>query len=215
MNQPGFSVTHSDVGTAIAFYIIDTRRVCFNQKEHHMKNIQKGFTLIELMIVVAIIGILAAVAIPAYGDYTARAQAAEAFTLMDGVKTPLTELFTSSGDFAIANSTTAGAQTTNGVTAIVAGKYVGDLFVPLNSTSVQADFITTTGISTRLLESNATGGTPLSVHMYYNPVTGAWGCANGDASLDTAASAATSATVAAEGPQTIPGNILPKSCTPS
>ena len=178
-----------------------------------MKNIQKGFTLIELMIVVAIIGILAAVAIPAYGDYTARAQAAEAFTLMDGVKTPLTELYTGSGDFAISNASQ--GNTTNGITAIVKGKYVGSLFVPVNKTSVQADFITVVGISNRLLAGNAVGGTPLSVHMYYNPNTGAWGCANGDASNDIAASQSTSATLAIAGANTIPANILPKSCTPS
>jgi type IV pilus assembly protein PilA len=53
-----------------------------------VKKIQSGFTLIELMIVVAIIGILAAIAIPAYSDYTARGQASEAFDLMDGLKTP-------------------------------------------------------------------------------------------------------------------------------
>ncbi|GIX27172.1 MAG: fimbrial protein [Burkholderiales bacterium] len=62
-----------------------------------MKQLQKGFTLIELMIVVAIIGILAAIAIPAYQDYTARAQMSEAVELMAGGKTPLAEWFADKG----------------------------------------------------------------------------------------------------------------------
>jgi type IV pilus assembly protein PilA len=62
-----------------------------------MKRVQQGFTLIELMIVVAIIGILAAVALPAYQDYTIRSRVAEGLALADGVKTTVTENISNNG----------------------------------------------------------------------------------------------------------------------
>ena len=62
-----------------------------------MNTAQKGFTLIELMIVIAIIGILAAIALPAYQNYTARAQAAEAITLLGGLKTRIVDIAATSG----------------------------------------------------------------------------------------------------------------------
>ncbi|HFB5975759.1 TPA: pilin [Neisseria gonorrhoeae] len=72
-----------------------------------MNTLQKGFTLIELMIVIAIVGILAAVALPAYQDYTARAQVSEAILLAEGQKSAVTEYYLNNGKWP-ENNTSAG-----------------------------------------------------------------------------------------------------------
>ncbi|HEZ1941111.1 TPA: pilin [Neisseria meningitidis] len=84
-----------------------------------MNTLQKGFTLIELMIVIAIVGILAAVALPAYQDYTARAQVSEAILLAEGQKSAVTEYYLNHGEWP-ANNSSAGVATS----ANIKGKYV-------------------------------------------------------------------------------------------
>ena len=129
-----------------------------------MKKVQQGFTLIELMIVVAIIGILAAIAIPAYQDYTIRAKISEVLILASGARTNIAEFYQSRGNMpastneagistdaaqsdyvsAIAFATSSGGSlltyTLTGLGANVNGKTVGYLVTAGNSgVKVQCD----------------------------------------------------------------------------
>jgi type IV pilus assembly protein PilA len=92
-----------------------------------MKAMQKGFTLIELMIVVAIIGILAAVALPAYQDYTARSQVSETLSLMAGPQTAVTEFWSNKGKLPASNASAGLSQP-----ASISGKYVTTVKVDSN-----------------------------------------------------------------------------------
>ncbi|EMS6390898.1 pilin, partial [Neisseria gonorrhoeae] len=89
-----------------------------------MNTLQKGFTLIELMIVIAIVGILAAVALPAYQDYTARAQVSEAILLAEGQKSAVTEYYLNHGKWPADNGNAGVASP-----ADIKGKYVESVTV--------------------------------------------------------------------------------------
>lgn len=97
-----------------------------------MKLVQKGFTLIELMIVVAIIGILAAIAIPAYQDYTIRSQVTEGLTLAGAAKAAVSESFSQTGS-APTNRTEAGMSANGNDTQ---GKYVTSVDVAAGTITI-------------------------------------------------------------------------------
>ena len=114
-----------------------------------------GFTLIELMIVVAIIGILAAVAIPSYQDYTARSQMVEALNLLSGVKTPVGDYYSNFGAWPIGSDFNDTVPQQDGkyvasMSAAVGSEY--EVTVTMKSSNVSPDIV---GKQLQLTTSNA------------------------------------------------------------
>ncbi len=99
-----------------------------------MKSVQKGFTLIELMIVVAIIGILAAIAIPAYQDYTIRAQVTEGLNLAGAVKASVAEYYAQNGSWPVG---LVGATPALGYDNNPSGKYVSNVDVATGTITIK------------------------------------------------------------------------------
>ena len=132
-----------------------------------MKRIQRGFTLIELMIVVAIIGILAAVAIPAYQDYIARAQVTEAVSLLSSGKAAMTEHYTDQGYWPAFASSVMGS---------TSGKYTASIAITGTPSTLGALTLTATMQGSQI-NSSITSGT---VMLFTTDGGKIWTCSPGN-----------------------------------
>jgi type IV pilus assembly protein PilA len=140
-----------------------------------MKATQKGFTLIELMIVVAIIGILAAVAIPAYQGYIARSQMAEALSLADGLKTSVAESYGQTNTCPV--NASAGNASTYGIplNTSISGQYVKQVDAAGTASAAGGCTITATMQPTPQV-SGKIAGLQLALLMTDNTGSLSWTC---------------------------------------
>ncbi|HFB8560339.1 TPA: pilin, partial [Neisseria gonorrhoeae] len=161
-----------------------------------MNTLQKGFTLIELMIVIAIVGILAAVALPAYQDYTARAQVSEAILLAEGQKSAVTEYYLNNGIWPENNDKAGVASASD-----IKGKYVESVTVA-------------NGVVTAQMKSDGVNkeikGKKLSLWAKRQAGSVKWFCGQ-PVTRDDAAKAGTDA-VADDGKDKIETKHLPSTC---
>jgi type IV pilus assembly protein PilA len=142
-----------------------------------MKNVQKGFTLIELMIVVAIIGILAAIALPAYQDYTKRSHVSEGLSLAGAAKLGVTEYFADRGSLPKTNDAVGLAAKAdikgNAVTSVEVGGAAGDGVITITynekvTTGKTIVMTPTADVTKGSVTWTCTGGT---VDKKYRPAT--------------------------------------------